>query len=327
MKYSIVVPVYNEEKVLGRFLKGIEEIDYDRKEFEVVIVNDGSRDKSQLILERFDEVVKKKKNGLNVRIFHNENQGRSLAREFGGKKAKCEKLLFIDAKCVIDKGVLNKCDLHEKDECVVGSVKILEGKSFTSRLFYLFHKRFYREFEGDFGMVVIDKDNFDVVPKGTGIMFVRKSIFLSSQIENKQSKYSSDDTKLLWNILGNCKGKSILKSSEIFCYYFPREDFGEEFVHTFNRGPKFVDYYFKFGKRFFWYFWALILGSLFVLFSLIFYWKVLFLYVLLCFFFDVWVGFVLAENLKDFFVFLWFVPIFVGAFILGIFKGFFVKLG
>jgi len=52
-KFSIIVPVYNTEPFLVRCLQSIEELDFDKNLFEVIIINDKSPDNSHLIIKDF----------------------------------------------------------------------------------------------------------------------------------------------------------------------------------------------------------------------------------------------------------------------------------
>ena len=90
---SIVIPVYNAENYLKETLECVfmqSVIDY-----ELILVNDGSKDKSGQIC---DEAAR---NHKNVRVFHNENQGPAKTRNFGIEKAKGKYIAFIDADDLI----------------------------------------------------------------------------------------------------------------------------------------------------------------------------------------------------------------------------------
>ena len=52
---SVIVPVYNVEDYLGRFLKSVKDQTMDMNQVEVIIVNDGSTDDSLSVLSKFSE--------------------------------------------------------------------------------------------------------------------------------------------------------------------------------------------------------------------------------------------------------------------------------
>lgn len=87
--YSIIVPVYNVEKYIKKCLDSI--INQTYKNFEIIIVDDGSKDNSIKIAK---EVLASKDN---VKIVHKANGGLSDARNYGMKYAKGEYIWFVDS--------------------------------------------------------------------------------------------------------------------------------------------------------------------------------------------------------------------------------------
>ena len=86
-KISIVIPVYNSEKTIGKTISSILKQTYEN--FEIILVDDGSTDESQSIIKSFDD----------KRIIYNvqENQGVSTARNNGIALASGEYISFIDS--------------------------------------------------------------------------------------------------------------------------------------------------------------------------------------------------------------------------------------
>ena len=90
MKVSLIIPVYNTEKViLNKCFQSIQNQTF--KDYEVVIVDDGSSDKCAKYL---DEIVSEK---LNYHVIHQSNGGPSNARNTGLDNIKGEFFCFIDA--------------------------------------------------------------------------------------------------------------------------------------------------------------------------------------------------------------------------------------
>ena len=100
MKYSIIVPVYNVEKYIKQCIESI--INQTYKEFELILVNDGSPDNSQKII---DQYLKKDKR---IKSFIKENGGQSDARNFGIEHATGDYILFVDSDDSIEKELLKK---------------------------------------------------------------------------------------------------------------------------------------------------------------------------------------------------------------------------
>ena len=91
MKWSIIIPVYNVEQYLSKCLDSVLRQGWEENEYEVLLVNDGSKDQSLSICEQYAE----KHN--NFRIINQENAGVSAARNNGIEQAKGEFVGFLDS--------------------------------------------------------------------------------------------------------------------------------------------------------------------------------------------------------------------------------------
>lgn len=90
IELSIIVPIYNVEKYLEECLESIYKIKNIKKE--VILINDGSKDKSLDIAKKF-----KKKYKEETILIDNENKGLSETRNIGINLAKGNYLWFIDS--------------------------------------------------------------------------------------------------------------------------------------------------------------------------------------------------------------------------------------
>ncbi len=86
---SIVVPVYNKEKYVSKCLKSI--IDQTFKDIEIIVIDDGSTDKSPKIIDVYAKKYSE------IKAIHQENKGRSSARNLGIEKATGKYICFVDA--------------------------------------------------------------------------------------------------------------------------------------------------------------------------------------------------------------------------------------
>ena len=95
MELSIIVPIYNVEDYLEECLKSL----YNKKniKLEIILVNDGSKDNSFKIMEKFKEIYPEK-----TVLINKENGGLSSARNAGMKAAVGEYISFIDSDDFID---------------------------------------------------------------------------------------------------------------------------------------------------------------------------------------------------------------------------------
>jgi len=85
---TVIIPVYNAEKTIQRTLESVLKQTFDG--VEILIINDGSTDETECIIERF------KKKSENIRIITIQNSGVSYARQLGLDKAKGRYIVYID---------------------------------------------------------------------------------------------------------------------------------------------------------------------------------------------------------------------------------------
>lgn len=89
VKISIIIPVYNVEKYISYCLESI--LSQTFKNFEVIVINDGSIDKS------LDICLDYEKKDNRIKVFSQKNQGQGKARNFGVSKATGDYLMFVDS--------------------------------------------------------------------------------------------------------------------------------------------------------------------------------------------------------------------------------------
>jgi len=100
VKFSIIVPVYNVEKYLSECVDSIINQDFDQ--YEIILVDDGSTDRSGLICDEYSSAHD------NISVIHKVNGGLSDARNNGLEKSKGEYIIFIDGDDYIEPGTLQK---------------------------------------------------------------------------------------------------------------------------------------------------------------------------------------------------------------------------
>lgn len=108
MKVSVIVPVYNVEKYLRKCLDSL--VNQTIDDYEVILVNDGSKDSSQ-------EIINEYKNTYScIKSFEKENGGMSSARNMGLKHAKGEYISFVDSDDYVELDFLSKMYDKAKEE-------------------------------------------------------------------------------------------------------------------------------------------------------------------------------------------------------------------
>jgi glycosyltransferase involved in cell wall biosynthesis len=126
MNYSLIIPIYNEEKTLKELLNQLEKYIH---EIEIIIINDGSTDKTKYILDQQDK----------LKIINNPyNKGKGYSLISGIKLAANENIILmdgdleIDMKCIPE--IIQKYEI-ELDAIVVGSR--WKKESITSGMTYI----------------------------------------------------------------------------------------------------------------------------------------------------------------------------------------------
>lgn len=125
-KVSIVIPLYQSEEYIAECLESILEQSYPY--IEVILVNDGSKDGSDEICERYC------KKYSHIKVIHQTNQGPGMARSNGEKAAIGEYILFVDSDDCLDGPdavkLLVECAEKEQADITVGSFRTFyEGRS------------------------------------------------------------------------------------------------------------------------------------------------------------------------------------------------------
>ena len=101
---SIIIPAYNEEKSIAKTIKSALSINYPKNKFEIIVVDDGSKDNSYQIAKRFASNQNPK-----VKVFKKDiNGGKGSALNLGIKKARGEIIITMDADTIVHPDSLKK---------------------------------------------------------------------------------------------------------------------------------------------------------------------------------------------------------------------------
>lgn len=107
MKVSVIIPTYNEEKVIEECLESlskqsVKDLPAGRQGFEVVVVDDGSSDNSKVKIQKSKIQFKNQK----ITLLEQSHKGAGAARNLGAKHAKGEILVFVDSDMTFDRNFL-----------------------------------------------------------------------------------------------------------------------------------------------------------------------------------------------------------------------------
>ena len=98
--FSIIIPVYNAEKYIETTVKSI--LNQTYKNFELLLINDGSNDNSKQICEELS------KKDSRIRFFDRVNEGASKSRNYGIEKSSFEYICFLDADDYVENNMLQE---------------------------------------------------------------------------------------------------------------------------------------------------------------------------------------------------------------------------
>lgn len=122
-KVSIIVPVYGVEKYIDKCLDSL--VKQSLKEIEVIVVNDGTKDNSQKIIDKYVKKYPDK-----IKSFIKENGGQGSARNYGLEKVSGEYIGYVDSDDFIEKDMYkklyNKAKEKDYDIVVCGNYNVSE---------------------------------------------------------------------------------------------------------------------------------------------------------------------------------------------------------
>lgn len=122
MRFSIIIPTYNRSEKLELCLKALFAQVYDKKNFEIIVVDDGSQDQTPELLKKMQKHAP-----VSLSILSQKNQGQGVARNFGVSAAEGEIILFLGDDIVATLSLLEAHDaVHrrhpEENAAVLGFI-------------------------------------------------------------------------------------------------------------------------------------------------------------------------------------------------------------
>jgi glycosyltransferase involved in cell wall biosynthesis len=103
--YSVIVPSFNRADEIADLIASVQQLDFNRDCFELIIVDDGSTDGTLSLLERLKPQL-----GDFFHYFTQKNQGPGAARNTGMAHAVSDFFIFIDSDCTVPRGWLSEID-------------------------------------------------------------------------------------------------------------------------------------------------------------------------------------------------------------------------
>lgn len=216
IKISVIVPVYNVENYLRKCLYSL--VNQTLQEIEILVVNDGSNDHSQAIINEFQTDFPSK-----IKSFKKENGGLSDARNFGIAQAKGEYFGFVDSDDEVSPGMFEEMYLlakkHEAEMVICNLQKVNEKGKIIRKLPQIPNmpeKIFLRE-------------NFSVFSDLS--YFACNKIFQAELFDQKRFKKGVhfEDIQLIPQLLLNCK---VIAHTENYHYQYLERSQSISKTHT-----------------------------------------------------------------------------------------------
>lgn len=218
---SVIVPVYNGEKFIGKFIDEFLKQTY--KDFEMIIINDGSKDNTHDIL------IEKKKHDNRIRVFEFENHGVSWSRNYGISQINGDSFTFIDCDDNVDINYLEELNKYlTKDiEAVYCQVKVVDEKmvckqSLSIKSSIYTAKEILNE--------MLDFKNISTGP----VAKLFKTELISDSIQFPKYKIY-EDLLFNFNLLDKLNNRKIYFTNDTSYYYIHRDNVGA--MSNFKKSP------------------------------------------------------------------------------------------
>ncbi len=202
---SIVIPVYNVEQYIERCLQSI--INQSYKDFEVILVNDGTKDQSIEIAER---VLKESE--VKWRVINKKNSGQGSSRDEGVRQSEGEYVIFVDADDVVSDDFLQKLinafdDVTDFTFCNYSFVKQQIPPVDDNEQIDTFDKRSLLE-------SFMRRTVSFLLPS----MLFKKSFLMDNGIFHNPDIRFSEDQAFIWKAIISCN-KAVYLHKKMYGYY------------------------------------------------------------------------------------------------------------
>lgn len=190
---SVIIPMYNSEKTIEKTINSV--INQDYKNLEIIVIDDGSKDKSYEIVSNLSKLHK-------IKLIKQENKGPSSARNLGIKNSKGEFIAFLDSD---DCWIKNKISKQLKIFLDIKKIGIVatrtEDKSYCSKIEIINYRKFLFSIKG-----------FNI---NTPTVMIPKKIIKEVGYFDENMKYS-EDAEYWFRILEKYNG-IMINENLVYC--------------------------------------------------------------------------------------------------------------
>ena len=205
---SVIVPVYNVEKYLARCIQSVCGQSYQG--LEIILVDDGSKDKSGVICDEYAE-----RDGR-IKVIHKENGGLGDARNAGVEKAEGKYLLFVDSDDRIHENLVrNTVETAEKNQAdmvIFDYIGEEENGNLTDRFTFPFSAN----------RVIEVAEEKELIMRSCSAVnkLIRRELWKESGFQFPKGRYY-EDLATIPKVM--TKTKKIVYLPEVYYYYLMRD--------------------------------------------------------------------------------------------------------
>lgn len=204
---SIIITAYNAEKTIERCINSILENEYN--DYEIIVINDGSSDKTEKVIELFASDK--------IKYFSKKNTGVADSRNFGIEKAKGEYITFIDSDDYVSNNYFKNLDKYLK-----------QGIDIIKRKAIIINEKDNEKtkIEGPVFGEITGEQAFnelcfkDIYLDTLWSYIIKKNLFTENNLYFEPNKYHEDFGLLPLLIL---KAKSVISTND-YVYYYVQTD-------------------------------------------------------------------------------------------------------
>lgn len=238
IEVSVIVPVYNVEKYLEKCLESL--VNQKFNNYEIIVVNDGSPDNSQKIIDKYIKKYPKL-----IKGYKKENGGVSSARNYGLKNAIGDYIAFVDSDDYVKEDYLsllyNEAKIHNYDIIMCDMIKksstneevlncYVNGNDIVKNLLVslpaiwnkMYKKSLFLENKIEFPDILYGEDlatTGKLLMHAKNIGYVNKALYY----------YIIRDGSIMHQQKYNKKMSDIFKSLDILTNYFKEKDYYEKY--------------------------------------------------------------------------------------------------
>ncbi len=226
MLASVIIPAYNSASTIGECVDALKAQDFSKKEFEIIVVDDGSTDGTAGVAEK-----------AGAKVFAQQNAGPARARNLGAKNAKGRILLFTDADCIARKNWLSQMLRPFEDREVVGmqgAYKTMQ-QSLVARFAQL-------EIEERYERMAQHADRLDWIGSYSAA-YRREDFFAAGGFDESFPKASGEDPELSYKLAK--MGKKLVFNPKAIVYHTHPDTIFKYFKTKFYRAYYRISLYSK----------------------------------------------------------------------------------